>query len=144
MGGGLSPSVGQAATRLDPPMDTIHAHHCLVGIRFRLGITFLIRKAFPRSTRHAGPFPFETPRIPKSDGLRANPLRHMNRLARERHFITAATACSAQASRKPYCTFSQGGPPTCERKPPRPTSRIRYTGLRWVRERRTYCRAVLF
>jgi hypothetical protein len=29
-GGGLSPSVGQAATHLDPLMDTIHAHHGFV------------------------------------------------------------------------------------------------------------------
>jgi hypothetical protein len=54
--------------------------------------------------QRAGPFPFETPRIPKSDGLRADPLRHMNRSARGRHFIIAATACLAQASRRPYCT----------------------------------------
>jgi hypothetical protein len=68
--------------------------------------------------------------------LEPTPLRHMNRSARGRHFITAATACSAQASRRPYRTFTQGGPPTCERKPLRPTSRIiRYTGLRWVRKK---------
>ncbi len=53
--------------------------------------------------QRAGPFLFETPRIPKSDGLRADPLRHMNRSARRRHFIIAATACSEQASRRPYC-----------------------------------------
>ncbi len=52
-GGGLKPSVEQAASRLDPPMSAIHVHHGFVLMKFRLGITFLIRKAvIPRNTRH--------------------------------------------------------------------------------------------
>jgi hypothetical protein len=45
------------------------------------------------------------------------------------HLITAATACSAQASREPCRTFPQGGSPTCQRKPLYPTNRTRYTGV---------------
>ncbi len=67
MGGGLlSPSVGHAATRLDPPMNTIHAHHGLVWISFRLGITFIRKVVIPRNTRH------QTKRIRRRSNARAN------------------------------------------------------------------------
>ncbi len=85
MGGGLSPSAEQAATRLLPPMDTIHAHHGLVLMRCRVGTAFIrevviLRNIYEASDdrdkapqQRADPFPFATPRIPKSDGQRADP-----------------------------------------------------------------------
>jgi hypothetical protein len=76
--------VGQAATRLDSPTSAIHVHHGFVLMKFRLVITFLIKGAFPRNTRCQTKWirrrsnarvhsPFETPRIQKSDGPRADP-----------------------------------------------------------------------
>ncbi len=102
MGGGLSPSVEQAATRLRPPMDTIHAHHDLLWMRFRVGITFFIRKVvIPRKIRH------QTIGIRRRSNARAHspsrrlvfqratarkptPLDHMNQSAHERYNSTTS------------------------------------------------------